>query len=117
MTMDELKKALARREALQAAFEFVMITGKLLLVARDQHAQLAVDLERSALIMLRFVIDSTDRVRRPTGQKHIIRALMAAQHAEAALLALKENHLLRVLADASLEALERAMASLRQEIL
>ena len=115
--MDDLQKALARREALQTTFEFVIITGRLLVASRDSHAQLAGYLERSALITLRFVVDSTDRVASAKGQQRIIRALMSAQHAEEHLRELKEDPRLRVLAGASLEALERAMASLRREVL
>jgi hypothetical protein len=115
--MNELQEALLRRESFQNTYQFVMITGKLLASAREADRETAEELERAALIMLRFVLDSNDRVTTLKGQKRVIRALMSGQLAESALLALRKDQRLRISAGASLEALERAMRALRDEVL
>lgn len=114
--MNELQDACSRREAFQNTFQFAMIAGKLLVAARVEHEELAGRLERSALIMLRLVLESNDQVNTRKGQQRIIRALATGFIAEEALLALKERKRLRVLGSAALEALERAMRSLKDEV-
>jgi hypothetical protein len=67
--MNDLQEALLRREAFQNTYQFVMVTGKLLASAREADPEAAEELETAALIMLRFVLDSNDRVTTRKGQK------------------------------------------------